>query len=368
MYNIYYHFQTMNVPSGRIAGLAAFDLSDKPADMSRFKLRLNDRVAISATPVNKATYPKLLRVGDIHPALYFEMSSDVLDTQLDRDLNICEIVGEDGTRLSESAIFAIPKGIDFPIPNPSNISRVGSTVGQEGFAVSGATWYANIRDLAQRECIKLAKSAAILDWGVGCGRVVRYFLHDGFSNVHGIDIDQVNIDWCNTNLPGGKFARCDFDPPTTYCTNEFDLVYAHSVFTHLDEKSEASWLAELARILKPDGLACITFGSEYTATLNNHNKQKTSPRLLWPLAQTGRQDFGADAAGVDDGRKGYYRLVSHSREYVMKNWSSVFNVVRIIPGFANHQDAVLLKPKPAVTAQSAMPSVRGGLQRGFWKF
>ena len=69
------------------------------------------------------------------------------------------------------------------------------------------------------------------------------------------------------------------------------------------------------------------------------------PDFLKPLHTTGRQDFGADKVGVDAGREGYYRLVSHTRQYIYDRWSEYVDIKRIIPGFALNQDAVVFTKK-----------------------
>lgn len=48
------------------------------------------------------------------------------------------------------------------------------------------------------------------------------------------------------------------EPPTTYPDSLFDVVYAVSVFTHLTEDRQLSWLAEFARIIRPCGLLLLT--------------------------------------------------------------------------------------------------------------
>ncbi|MCA8895989.1 MAG: class I SAM-dependent methyltransferase [Hyphomicrobiales bacterium] len=345
MRNIYYHFRGMGTSKGEIFGLPGYELGSKTQDTKQLKIRFNNKVELGPIPVADATYPKLIRAGDILPSFYFEISRDLIEKHLNDDMNVVEIFNGAGDRLTESGIFGFPGRVLYPIPNSENIGRVAATVGPGGFVSSGASWYVNIVDLIRREQGKIDKGMAVLDWGVGCGRVMRYFIQDGWRNVVGIDIDQLNIDWCNANLPHAHFERCEFDPPTRFADGAFDVIYGHSVFTHLDKKSEQEWLGELSRLLKPHGFACVTFGSEFTCALNWHSVQKSNPTFLWPLARNGRQDFGADTAGVDEGRDGYYRLVAHSREYITKNWSSIFDISRIIPGFANNQDAVILRKK-----------------------
>ena len=42
--------------------------------------------------------------------------------------------------------------------------------------------------------------------------------------------------------------------PLPYADGQFDLVYAFSVFTHLTERMQHEWIAEVRRVLAPGGL------------------------------------------------------------------------------------------------------------------
>ena len=118
--------------------------------------------------------------------------------------------------------------------------------------------YAPIENLARcylgRETKELER---ILDWGVGCGRVARHFLERGQTNIYGTDIDAVNIEWLRKELRWTNAACMSLDPPMPYPDNHFDLVYGHSVFTHLSQFDHFLWIIEIKRILKPGGIALL---------------------------------------------------------------------------------------------------------------
>jgi SAM-dependent methyltransferase len=98
----------------------------------------------------------------------------------------------------------------------------------------------------------------ILDLGCGCGRILRHFIARGDVECYGSDIDPVGIEWCKRNLPGGTFTVNDRLPPLPYDDRVFDLIYAHSVFTHIDLDSQIAWLREFRRLTVPGGLVRIT--------------------------------------------------------------------------------------------------------------
>jgi SAM-dependent methyltransferase len=98
-----------------------------------------------------------------------------------------------------------------------------------------------------------------LDWGAGHGRVVRHLPGLGVAEVSGIDIDPLNVGWAQGHLPQIDFRIGPLMPPTPYRDGSFDLLYGISVMTHLTRSVQEAWLEEIARILRPGGLALLTF-------------------------------------------------------------------------------------------------------------
>jgi SAM-dependent methyltransferase len=99
---------------------------------------------------------------------------------------------------------------------------------------------------------------AILDFGCGCGRTIRHFGTLKKAKLYGTDYNPKLIDWCNRNLPFGRFGMNQLHPPLVYSGKAFDLVYAFSVFTHLPESLQLSWMRELSRVLRPAGYLVIS--------------------------------------------------------------------------------------------------------------
>jgi len=119
---------------------------------------------------------------------------------------------------------------------------------------------------------------AVLDFGCGCGRIARQLLqqHSRPSRYLGIDLHGGMVGWCRANLspvaPGFQFVHHDVmhlglnpgeDKPAVLPfpagDEEFTLVNATSVFTHLVEASARHYLREVARVLVPGGLLHATW-------------------------------------------------------------------------------------------------------------
>jgi SAM-dependent methyltransferase len=74
----------------------------------------------------------------------------------------------------------------------------------------------------------------------------------------GADPDPPCIKMCREMLPGGEFIQIPTRPPYEFRDDEFDLIYAYSVFTHLAETVFNDILREFSRIVKPGGFVAFT--------------------------------------------------------------------------------------------------------------
>jgi ubiquinone/menaquinone biosynthesis C-methylase UbiE len=75
-------------------------------------------------------------------------------------------------------------------------------------------------------------------------------------SLHGTDIDKEAIAWCRAHLPYVRVSVNGPDPPLPYPDRNFDLVFNHSGFTHIDERRQDLWLTELLRVTRTGGLSC----------------------------------------------------------------------------------------------------------------
>ena len=106
----------------------------------------------------------------------------------------------------------------------------------------------------------LADFDRVLDLGVGCGRVLRRF-HELYpkASLTGADIDAEAIAWLQHNYARvGKFVTLPHLPPSELETDSFELAYAVSVFTHLNEEMQFAWLDELSRVTKRGAYILLT--------------------------------------------------------------------------------------------------------------
>jgi FkbM family methyltransferase len=87
------------------------------------------------------------------------------------------------------------------------------------------------------------------------------------GEVWGVDISATHIHWCNRHLaPPFRFAVTTLVPTLPFPDRHFDLIYAGSVFTHVEDLADA-WLLELKRLLKPGGVGFLTYHDDSTVEL-----------------------------------------------------------------------------------------------------
>jgi len=175
----------------------------------------------------------------------------------------------------------------------------------------------------------------VLDFGCGCGRTLRWFEPYGRScSLHGCDIDEEAIQWCRAHLPFARFAVNRPVPPLPFESGLFDMIYAVSVFTHLDERRQFQWLAELRRVAAPAAVVLVSLhGKPSWLALGNAERGALREKgfLFFPT-QSWKGIFPE-----------WYQNAFHTPAYVKQQFSRYFDVVDYRPeGLNAFQDLVLM--------------------------
>jgi SAM-dependent methyltransferase len=149
-----------------------------------------------------------------------------------------------------------PDGL--PLPSPQLIFLVSGQYGVESFYHNGLLGAQCIEQILEKNGLHIKQFSCILDFGCGCGRVIRHWHRLAGPKLYGVDYNPVSIDWCRDALRFADFRTNDLDRGLDFKDETFDFVYAISVLTHLTEELQNFWLGELRRILKPGGVLLLT--------------------------------------------------------------------------------------------------------------
>ena len=101
------------------------------------------------------------------------------------------------------------------------------------------------------------RAPLVLDFGCGLGRTLRFLTGTGW-HLEGCDVDRHSIEWAGRAFPEQSIRANEPEPPLPYPDHRFDGLYAVTVFTHFDRHQQSQSAAEIARVVKPSGLALIT--------------------------------------------------------------------------------------------------------------
>lgn len=203
--------------------------------------------------------------------------------------------------------------------------------------------------------------ARLLDWGSGCGRTVRHLPGHFPGAIHACDIDGEAIAWIAGHLPFVEAITCAGLPPLPYADGAFDLVINHSVMSHLDEAYQDAWLAELGRVLGPDGILVLTVHGAFSQRFWAAHLPADDPARAERIATMYRT---VDRHGIyymrDDSWAAdfpsFYQNTFHAPWYVFEHWSRFLEIASYIPrGSLSLQDMVVLRHKRTDVAERAFP-------------
>jgi SAM-dependent methyltransferase len=241
------------------------------------------------------------------------------------------VAGDDGLPLPPVHLIRMTSGCYRRAHDPLAIGRRFQATSREG-----AAW---ISEMLARNRAPLEQTGSLLDFGCGCGRIIRNW-KDLPGSVYGSDYNPHLVRWCADHLRFAQFRVNDFEPPLPYADDSFDLVYSISIFTHLDEPLQVPWMQELARVVRPGGLILVTVSGE--ERLRNLRSARARERLGGPfeageLVVTKSERVGTNAC-----------VVYHPMRYVRETLTAGLELVDYASGGATdvRQDAVLLR-RPA---------------------
>ncbi len=252
-----------------------------------------------------------------------------------------------------------PPFAERPFPGDALAHRVAGRPDRIWFFESGQRSVADLQSALAVVGRRLEDHARILDFGCGCGRILAWLSPLAQkSELHGVDIDREAIEWTAAHLPWAKLYVNQPLPPLDFPDDFFDLVYCHSVFSHIDEDYQDRWLRELRRITRMGGFLLLSVHGEHAFCRleDDWRKQKVDP---WPFRQA-RDRQGLLHIADDQWTGGpfpdFYHTTFHTPGYVFAHWGEFFKVRAYVPrGALDYQDLVLLERSPEVSSPVPAP-------------
>lgn len=225
------------------------------------------------------------------------------------------------------------------VPPASLRYRVHGSVDVGSFLGNGKRCAQDVRSALEEVGEDFGSFGSVLDFGCGCGRTLLWLAdpedRSRPARLHGTDIDAEAVRWCQDNLTHAMFGANGALPPLRYPTGSFDLVYAISVFTHLDEERQFLWLDELRRVTRPGGVVLLTV----------HGEHARNALAAEDAAEVERDGFKFVVSGNMRGFfPDWYQNAFHTKGYVLGRYPEYFDVVDYLPrGMNGHQDVVVLR-------------------------
>jgi SAM-dependent methyltransferase len=224
------------------------------------------------------------------------------------------------------------------------------TVGQANDAAldEAFNFYVFVKGACERYGVELAPASRILDFGIGWGRIARFFLKDiEPDGLFGVDVDAELISVSRATGVPATIAHVDPRGSMPYHDAMFKLVTAYSVFTHLPEPIQDTWLTEIGRTLAPGGLFVATVlpprALELVATIDpedpaahfGHRRMaqrlRRVPEAPAILAERGFSYLPSRSATWDDPNETFGNAFL-SPAYARRHWGTFFDVLDYYDG------------------------------------
>jgi SAM-dependent methyltransferase len=285
------------------------------------------------------------------------------------DLGCC-LPADDWLWLNGRGIFDDPllRSYVAPFPPEELMTNVSGLTNDRDFASHGVDIF---RALIQASPKPITDYLSILDFGCGCGRLARMF--KGHPNrIVGCDIDKRHVNWVAENLDYMTACLTSVNPPLPFGDDEFDAIFSISIFTHLTEKSQDDFLAELSRIASSDGYLFLTVHGARAM------ERAKSEKMIWDMIWVDEQLFDKACTEFEHDRHAFilqqghlttvgpsntdklngrtvkavieepyqYGITFIPEQYIFAHWAKWFHILEIRRGaIHDFQDIVVLRPR-----------------------
>ena len=247
--------------------------------------------------------------------------------------------------------------VDYPVPPRSGMRKTSSRsfrhFYESGIRSALPIAYAVVQKKGSFEGFD------VLDFGCGVGRQLLHLTLDYPNNRYfACDVDRYSIDYIRKTYSCVDAVVNKFSPPLPFGEASFDVIYSVSIFSHLNPRDQSVWLRELARVLRPGGLALLTvegavalagdLSESFGIDRLQLQKKLNDDGILYKEYE---ERVYTKASGVLErfalglGIQGSYGNTVVSRGFVEENWQKYeLSLLGYIPGIIDgRQDLIVLE-------------------------
>jgi ubiquinone/menaquinone biosynthesis C-methylase UbiE len=226
-----------------------------------------------------------------------------------------------------------------PAPPESLWLGYGRTI--EEWLASGEAHVGKMRSVLAESGHTFEAGQRVLELGCAAGRMLRCFQDiSDKCEIWGTDISGEHIYWCKQNLsPPFNFCTTTTAPHLPFADEYFDVIYAGSVFTHIDDMAD-TWLLELRRVLSPSGRLYITIHDNDTIRVLGEGDYDLTKTLYCKKEYFQNREFSMFTIG-----RFMRSLVFYDKDYFVRSVSPIFEVLSVTPEAYGFQTDVLLKKR-----------------------
>ena len=227
---------------------------------------------------------------------------------------------------------------------PPRTLRLGEGDSKEWLA-GGVSDVERMAALLKNAELEFSAARRILDYGCSAGRMIRHLRGTlDSTEVWGVDVASEHIYWNQLHLdPRFNFATVTTLPSLPFEDNYFGLVYAGSVFTHIDDLCDAT-LLELRRITKSGGLLYLTFLDD--ATLDQYRQHSGNAFYQLVLNSKFYQEYEATNAVQFVFGRSLNSYVYFRSDFLRAKLSQWFELLAVQPqGYGMTQTVYLLRKR-----------------------
>ncbi len=186
----------------------------------------------------------------------------------------------------------------------------------------------------------------VLDFGCGAGRMTRWLADQAADcEIWGTDISAEHITWCQQHLtPPLHFMTTTTLPHLPFEDHSCALIYAGSVFSHLDDLADA-WFLELRRIARPGGRLYITIMDQTTIEILARAEWKSFWLAWYLLTNPEYHTFTKQKYGKFTIGRALRAQVFYDRNYLAQKLARWFIVHSVLPESYGFQTALILEKR-----------------------